>query len=163
MTYQFDPPLYDVDPDAVRSELESLEDADGVLNPEVIVEKAKSAKSAMHSMFEWDNTEAAQKYRIMQARHIIRIFIVETKIKQEDGTVDIVEHRVYEKSPGGYKRTMAMVNSPEEWEFLLGEVKGELMAARNKLVTLQALGQACAKKAQKHLDLAIGDLKRKGK
>jgi hypothetical protein len=160
MVYQFDPPIYDADAVAVKAELESLEGEGGVVLPEAIVEKARSEKSAMHRMFEWDDNEAAQKYRIMQAKQIFRIFIVETKIRQEDGTFDMISHRVYEKAPGGYKRTLAMVNTPEEWEFLLGEVTGELSASRNKLITLRALGRACAKKAQRHLDLAITELNR---
>jgi hypothetical protein len=160
MTYQFDPPIYDADPDRVREELEGLQSEDGVVNPEAIVQKARSPKSAMHAMFEWDDTEAAQKYRLMQAKQIFRIFVVETKVKQEDGTFDVVTHRVYEKAPKGYKPVLAMVDHPDEWEFLLTDVKGELSAARAKLITLQALGQACAKKAQKHLDLAIRVLKK---
>jgi hypothetical protein len=158
MTYQFDPPVYDADPDKVREELESLETPEGVIPPEAIVERARAKNSAMHGMFEWDDNEAAQKYRLMQAKQILRIFVVETRIKQEDGTFDVIEHRVYEKAPEGYKRVLAMVNNPDEWEFLLTEVKGDLSAARRKLVTLEALGRANAKKAQKHLDFAIGAL-----
>lgn len=162
MTYQFDPPIYDADPEDVRLELESLQDPEGIIIPEEIIEKARSPKSAMHSMFEWSDSDAAQKYRLMQAKQIFRIFIVETKIKQEDGSFDVIEHRVYEKSTKGYRPVLAMINHPEEWDFLLSQVKAELSAARGKLITLQALGQAVAKKAQRHLDLAIGVLK-KGK
>lgn len=45
---------------------------DGRLFPADVVERARDEDSPLHSHFEWDNNEAADKYRLHQARALIR-------------------------------------------------------------------------------------------
>ena len=53
---------------------------DGRLTPEVIVEVSKSKNSVLHRFFNWDDSEAAHKYRMFQARGLInRTYIVVCK------------------------------------------------------------------------------------
>lgn len=54
----------------------SEETGDG-LNPAYVVEKAEDIKSPIHDYFEWDNTEAARKYRLRQAGELMRSIVVE--------------------------------------------------------------------------------------
>ena len=42
------------------------------LTPELVLEDAKKKSSPLHGCFEWDDTEAANKYRLSQAGDIIR-------------------------------------------------------------------------------------------
>ena len=49
---------------------------DGV-TAEIVLEKAKSKKSPLHDHFEWSDTKAAAKYRLDQARSMIRWITVE--------------------------------------------------------------------------------------
>lgn len=61
----------------VRSEIEQrikdLADAhDGRLTPELLIAEAKSSDSPLHQEFEWDDSIAAHRYRIDQARELIR-------------------------------------------------------------------------------------------
>ena len=55
----------------------------GKIKPSTVVDEAKDKKSVLHSYFTWDNTEAAKKYRIQQARelinHLIEVVVVEGK------------------------------------------------------------------------------------
>ena len=44
----------------------------GKITPEALVEAARDAESPLHEYFEWDNDTAAEKYRLMQARTLIR-------------------------------------------------------------------------------------------
>ena len=46
------------------------------LTPEAVVDRARSANSALHSMFSWDDADAAEKYRLLQARGLIRRVVV---------------------------------------------------------------------------------------
>jgi ribosomal protein L12E/L44/L45/RPP1/RPP2 len=50
----------------------SLADADGHLEPAALVKDAREAGSPLHDDFEWDNTKAAEGYRLDQARSLIR-------------------------------------------------------------------------------------------
>lgn len=45
----------------------------GRLTPEQVVEDARAEDSPLHSHFTWDDAEAAQKYRLNEARALIRI------------------------------------------------------------------------------------------
>lgn len=47
----------------------------GQLLPEKVVEAARPNSSPLHNRFEWDDTEAAQQYRLWQARHLIRVCV----------------------------------------------------------------------------------------
>ena len=53
----------------------------GLLRPQAVVDAARPKNSPLHGAFCWNNTEAAQKYRLLQAQQLIRSF----KIKLEDG------------------------------------------------------------------------------
>jgi len=70
------------DAQKVGEELEKIK-AKGNLNPNNILESAKSKKSILHQYFDWDDTEAAEKWRISQARnitnHIIEVVVIKGK------------------------------------------------------------------------------------
>jgi len=55
----------------------------GKITPKMIVEAARDESSLLHDYFEWDDTVAAEKYREMQARTLLRS--VDLKVTQ--GTV----------------------------------------------------------------------------
>ena len=57
------------------------------LSPETVVEKAKPKASPIHDFFEWDNSVAAEKYRVWQARYLLGRIEV---IVQSDGEDDQV-------------------------------------------------------------------------
>ena len=58
--------------DVVLEVLNSLV-KDGRIFPEDVVESARDESSPIHNKFEWDDTTAAQEYRIWQARQLITI------------------------------------------------------------------------------------------
>lgn len=68
---------------AVRARLARLLAADGVLTPRAVVKDAKNPKSPLHSEFEWDDSAAAERYRLAQARDLIaRVHVhVETRTR----------------------------------------------------------------------------------
>jgi hypothetical protein len=57
---------------AVGERLEALRKKAAALTPELVLSDAKSTRSPLHRYFEWDDTLAAQKYRIDQAGDLIR-------------------------------------------------------------------------------------------
>jgi len=52
----------------------------GHLTPEAVIEAAKDPESPLHGEFTWDDAEAAHKYRLVQARALIRgaVMVVKT-------------------------------------------------------------------------------------
>lgn len=64
------------DAKVVGQHLEMLrKKAKGELTPEAVLSDAKHNNSPLHSYFEWDDTEAAEQYRLQQARGLIRAVV----------------------------------------------------------------------------------------
>lgn len=61
----------------LRSELEGVRDRFGRLTPTVVVEAATPEDAPLHSRFEWNDRVAGHKYRLDQARELIRSVRVE--------------------------------------------------------------------------------------
>jgi len=62
-----------IDADKAGKEMEDIRRRnEGRLTPEVVLERARSANSALHDHFEWDDTAAAERYRLGQAGELIR-------------------------------------------------------------------------------------------
>lgn len=55
--------------------LQELEETTGGLRPAAIVEDARKG-SVLHKCFEWDDQKAADQYRVVQAREMIRCLVV---------------------------------------------------------------------------------------
>jgi hypothetical protein len=71
------------DAQAVGEWLHALPDR----SAEAIVNAARSKKSPAHSIFEWDDTEAARQFRLVQARVMVQSLDVEVI----DGDGEVVE------------------------------------------------------------------------
>jgi len=60
----------------IREELDRIASENGgLLLPSAVVDAARPASSPLHSKFEWDDTAAAEQYRLQQARQLIRITV----------------------------------------------------------------------------------------
>jgi hypothetical protein len=73
------------------AELERLRTLrNGRLTPGDVLDAAKAKSSPLHKAFEWDDSEAAQKYRLEQASYLIRsieIVVVAAKGKPQSTNV----------------------------------------------------------------------------
>jgi hypothetical protein len=56
----------------VDRELDRLHQKNGSVTPSSILEAAQDPKSPLHRYFEWDDTEAAKKYRLAQASAMLQ-------------------------------------------------------------------------------------------
>jgi hypothetical protein len=64
------------DADAVGQHLEMLrEKCKGELTPADVVSDARNHNSPLHSFFEWDESAAAEQWRLQQARGLIRAVV----------------------------------------------------------------------------------------
>lgn len=64
----------------VETELAKIKAKHGQLTPELVVEEAQRPKSPLHQYFEWDDSAAAVKYRLEQARTLIRSVRVDISV-----------------------------------------------------------------------------------
>lgn len=63
----------------------------GQYTPKDVVEKARSRNSPIHRYFEWDDTKAAEKWRLRQAKKLITCYVV---IVDEKPTPPVVSVRL---------------------------------------------------------------------
>lgn len=90
------------------------EENDGNLTPDAVLEDARSKKSPLHDQFEWNDGEAAHKYRLEQARTLIRSVRVE--VTTESKTVSVVRYLRNPEVPNkaqGYADVVAIRDSSD--------------------------------------------------
>ena len=61
--------------------LKKLERSDGKLLPEDVLKAAMSPRSPLHSYFTWDDSDAAHKQRLHEARQLIRTVRVDVIVR----------------------------------------------------------------------------------
>lgn len=56
--------------------IKKIEDRDGIVTREALLEESRPEDAPTHKCFEWNDTEAAEKYRLWQAGQVIRDIVV---------------------------------------------------------------------------------------
>lgn len=99
----------------ITRELERLQEQNetGLLTAGTVVEAARDEDSPLHQHFEWDNDVAGERYRLIQARQLIRAIIVNEDItgREVRNYVSVPSDR---SQPGGGYRTLSNVISISE-------------------------------------------------
>ena len=123
----------------IARELERIALAnDGVLRQEDVVAFARDPSTALHSQFDWDDTEAAHQWRLQKAAQVIRM---QVRVLEEDAaSVRAYVSLTPDRANGGGYRMMASVLSNEELSRqMMLDALAELSAVRRKYRTLQRL------------------------
>lgn len=128
--------LHKVDAQKAGEELEKLTDADKNLSPEKVVEASRSEDAVLHGEFEWNDETAAEKYRVEQARSLIRNLTVKV-IEPESKTP--VETRAFVHIAQDYRPIHTVIKSQTEMEILLATALRDAETFRSKYATLTFL------------------------
>jgi hypothetical protein len=91
--------IKDADAMIVGPVCESLARRHGVARPEDLLTESRDPKSPTHRFFEWDNSKAAEAYRVDQARYLMRSYTV---VLERSETKQEVRGLQYVDSKGGY-------------------------------------------------------------
>lgn len=132
--------IFKADPNKCYEEIQQIGEE---VKPEQVVDKARDETSELHKCFEWNDTDAAEKYRLIQARDVIRHLIV---IRRDDEKEDEpVQFRVMMKNErtyeSGYKQTIVMVRDEDEYRKLLEQAYAELHSFKQKYSCLSELAE----------------------
>lgn len=101
-----------------------------------ILDKARDEQTELHKCFDWDDAEAAEKWRLQQARHIVCNLVIKEKCDTPRPEV-----RVFFKTDAdsGYKPTVLIMQDKDEYRKLLDRALAELNSFRVKYKTLVEL------------------------
>lgn len=125
----------------VKGELELIRKRDGgMLKPERVVEYAENPDTALHSLFEWDDSTAGHRWRIQQARDIIRVIveIIDEKVGPSRVFVSLSHDRV---GGAGYRSMVDVMASDDLVEVMLDDAKRALDAFAKKYQKLRKLAE----------------------
>lgn len=127
-------PMFKADAQKCAEEIISLGDK---ISPDEVLEMARDESTELHKCFDWDDSSAAEKFRKIQARDVIRFIVIKEEEKPEDRPQIKVFH-VTEKT-GGYKPIEFIVKHEDEYKALLERAWAELRAFKVKYSMLEEL------------------------
>lgn len=121
----------------LRDELQAIQAAsrDGILHPAKVVSWARTHKSsALHRQFEWNNTKAANAFRLWQARRLIQLNVV-----TEDGAPQVVSLSYDRIRGGGYRSLNDVLSDRDLSQMMLNDALGELQRVEMKYQRVKEL------------------------
>lgn len=75
----------------IQQELQAIYDDTGLLTPTIVLDRARDPEHPLHRRFDWDDSEAAEKWRVHQAGQLIR----SVKVNIERSPTDVVQVRAF--------------------------------------------------------------------
>ncbi len=139
--------------ETILAELKRIaDDHGGVLRACDVVEEARRVVSPLHSRFEWDDSAAAEKWRIEQAGQLIRVSVQYLQINGETTSVRAFVSLRSDRAEdgGGYRQTVSVLSDDAYREQLLDDALAELKAFQQKYSHLKELARvfSAAKKVK---------------
>lgn len=130
------------DAQAVGERLDQIRDSANGLTPEAVVADAASPGSVLHPHFEWDDSKAAERYRLDQAGHLIRSVTVVFEEPEPSAAPRTVRAFLPIETGAGervYESSVRAMNDGEMRAQVLKRAHAELSAVSRKWRELQEL------------------------
>jgi hypothetical protein len=118
----------------LRTELSLLMEAHGRLTPQLVVDAARPDDAPLHSRFEWNDEIAGERYRLDQAREIIR----SVRVVYRDATTEerARSYRMFSSAMTeegrAYLPTQAMLEDPFQRRLLIQTMRRDMAALHEK-------------------------------
>lgn len=142
-----------ISPKKADAEFKRIKQVYGRLTAKTVLEASKPKKALFHKCFEWNDTAAAEKYRLQQARVLINNIQV-TIVRSGN---DVVELPVYEivkdtKGRNNYVDVTNIINDQQNLNLIKRKAKRELEYWKTKYETYDQLSHVI-KKVNRVLEL----------
>lgn len=131
--------IFQADAQKVAEEISKIGEE---VTPDQIVEAAKDENTELHKCFEWDDTSAANKWRIYQARQVLCHLVIRHEEEPEEAPPVRVFYKIDHNE--GYKRSEIIFKNDDEYQKLLQAAYAELRAFKIKYARLQELSEILA-------------------
>ena len=130
-----------IDAGKAGRELARIERSEGELTPLNVLERARSANSALHDHFEWDDTVAAEAHRLSQAGELIRAITVDISRSNLETTPVRAFVSVEREGARSYASVASAMSDAELRQQLLQRAWAELAAFKRKYGELRELAK----------------------
>lgn len=105
------------------------------ITPEEVLEKARDKNSELNKCFEWNDSVAAEKYRLQQAGNVIRMLVYESENKDAEP----IRYLHLTTETHTYQPTKSFLVQKDEYQSLLKRAKAELETFKRKYHTITEL------------------------
>lgn len=124
-----------VDAETAGSELDRIQQENGVVTPAAVVDAARPDEAPLHPAFEWRDPVAAEKYRTWQARNLIKSVTV---VRPEHGpSPSPVYVHVPSQTNGGYQPVSIVVQRPDMFAAAIADLQKRLQSAHDSLESVK--------------------------
>lgn len=137
--YDFRPGFaWKADPEEVGRTIEKLsKQTGGEVSPAMVVEEAKKKNSPLHNCFEWNNTKAAEKWRIHQARLLLGSIVINFEYSEAQTIRAFLNIQTPEKQT--YSHIDSIINDEAKMQFVIDQLKRKLALISEQLKTYENL------------------------
>lgn len=122
--------IYKADAQKVANEI-----GDNRISPQELLEKARDVNSELHKCFEWNDSIAAEKYRLQQARGVLVNLVYKTEKKDAEP----IRYFQITTEKSTYQHTVSFLKQEDEYQALLKRAKCELESFKKRYHTLSEL------------------------
>lgn len=144
MVYRYNRYQYSVPAEVVGKHFEKVEKKYGSITSQNVLESARSVKSPIHSLFEWDDTKAAEEYRLRQATLLITNLAVEVEIPEAKPIICRAYVNVSDAKKGRFMKIDSAFKVEETREIVIERALRELRAFQEKYKNLEVLADLFA-------------------
>lgn len=124
-----------VDAESAAAEIERIrEEKSGFYKPIDLVDASRPSTAVLHPEFEWNDAIAAEGYRVVQARNIVRCVISAKDPNQEEPDPEFVRVYVSVKTNDGpqYTSVECALSSEEMRDQILKQAKADMLSFQRK-------------------------------
>jgi hypothetical protein len=150
--------MFDIANPRVIDELTAIADNNkGVLLPDEVVKAAEPKNSILHKHFCWDDSQAAQLYRLEQAKGLIRATVRYVTLDGDRRPVRVfISLREDRKEGRGYRMSVNVLNNRVLRRQMIEDALAELQSFEKKYNHLRELSEVFAtnKRVARQLELA---------
>lgn len=140
MVYKWKTYQYKVSADVVGKHFEELEKVTGNITSEIVLDSARNEDSPIHSLFEWDDSIAAEQYRLKQATTLICNLAVEIETDKKP-----IECRAFmevtDQKVGTFMNVQSAFENHDTRQIVLDRAKRELTMFKQKYKNLNELAK----------------------
>lgn len=133
--------LYHVNAQLVAEEIMSIDSGINGITKQQIVDKARDEDTELHKCFEWNDSVAAERYRLVQAGSVLHHIVIKRIEEQIEQNMPEIRffHKTDLKPDSGYKPISYIVKNNDEYYKMLQMAYAELHAFKQKYKNLQEL------------------------
>lgn len=133
-----------LDPQLVGERLAAIREAGGGFTPEAVVADARHTSSPLHEAFTWDDSDAAERYRLGQAGYLVRSVVVLMRDdKATEREVRAFVPVTIREVPDD-QRYLSVVEAMSDEDYrsqVIGRALGEMLALRRKYQDIAEFGR----------------------